>query len=215
MNSNYDLLRPQEIASFQILALSQSTWRALLASARSSVPLPYRCSKIKALLNQTSSIPESAQVTESIENKSIFVDGYATWTVSPPNTTLNDNCDLPPTKKTSSRRIYIGESEPGVCSLSNDFFSGWPGLQPLECPAGNYLAVFVLGWSYILSARLLELRRRTAEDKVIYTNSMAQCKLGHNADAGDSFELDTGCDSVAEVRWWAAILAGGRGWSEA
>ncbi|KAI2707715.1 hypothetical protein CBS147332_6773 [Penicillium roqueforti] len=41
---------------------------------------------------------------------------------------------------------------------------------------------------------------------------MAPWKSGHDSNASDYFELDIGGDSVAEVRWWAAILAGGRGW---
>ncbi|KAJ5922904.1 hypothetical protein N7516_010607 [Penicillium verrucosum] len=212
MNSGDDLLRPQELASFQVSALSQSTWQALLPSAGSSTHLPYRCSSIKSLLNQTPSIPETTQVIEGVEKDSIFLEGYATWTVSPPNKRLNHNCDLPSIKKTSPRKVYIGESCPAVCNLSNVYLSGWPGLQQLTNSAGNYLAMFVLGWSYILSVRLIELRRRTTEDRVVYTDDMAQWNPAHDANSGDYFELDIGGDSVAEVRWWAAILAGGRGW---
>lgn len=40
---------------------------------------------------------------------------------------------------------------------------------------------------------------------------MAQLSLDHNVKSNNAFELDIGCDH-AEVRWWAAILAGGRGW---
>lgn len=209
--SDNDLLRPQESASLQVLALSQLTWHALLSSARPSAHLPHRCSNIKSLLNQTPSIPESAQVVESNGKNSVFLEGYATWMTSN-NRTLNHNCELPRIKKTLSRKVYIGESDPGVCNLSNPYFSKWPGLQPLTNPAGNYLAVFVLGWSYVFSARLIELRRRTTDDRVIYTDDIAQLNLGHKTSTGDYFDLDIGSDRVAEVRWWAAILAGGRGW---
>lgn len=125
---------------------------------------------------------------------------------------LNHDCDLPPIKKTLARKVYIGESHPGICSLSNDYFYGWPGLQPLPGPAGNCIAVFVLGWSYILSARLIELRRKTTEDKVVYTDDIAHWNPGLENDKDGCFELDIGCDNIAEVRWWAAILVGGRGW---
>lgn len=207
-----DPLRPQESASFQVSALSRSTWHALLSSARSLTHLPYRCSNIKTLLNQTPSIPECAQVMETIGDNSVFLEGHATWTVSSSNKILNHNCELPPTKKTLSRKVYIGESCPGVCNLSNDYFSEWPGFQPLTNSIGNYLAVFVLGWSYVLSSRLIELRRRTTEDRVVYTDNMAQWDSSLDTDTGDYFELDIGCDRLAEVRWWAAVLAGGRGW---
>lgn len=68
----------------------------------------------------------------------------------------------------------------------------------------------MLGWSYIFFARLIETRRRTAEDKVVYTDVSAQ--LSHNINTAERFDLDIGCDSIHAVRWWAAILAGGRGW---
>lgn len=124
---------------------------------------------------------------------------------------MNHQCDLPPTKKTLPRKVYIGQSRPGTCNLSNDFFAGWPGLQPLSSPSGSYLAVFALGWSYVLSARLIELRRRTTNDKVIYTDDIAEWTSGNDDNTGERFDLDIGCDSIAEVRWWAAILAGHRG----
>jgi hypothetical protein len=68
----------------------------------------------------------------------------------------------------------------------------------------------VLGWSYIFSARLIETRRRTVEDQVVYTDNLAQSS--HNINTGEYFDLDIGCDSVSAVRWWAAVLVGGRGW---
>jgi hypothetical protein len=78
MASRYDLLRPPEVASVQVLRLSQSTWHASLSSARAAAYLPYRCSRIRSLLNHTPSIPESTQVTEIVRNDSIFLEGYAT-----------------------------------------------------------------------------------------------------------------------------------------
>jgi len=212
MSHASDPLRPQEFASFQVSTFSQSTWRTLLRSSRSLTHLPYHCSNIKSLLNQTPSIPESAQVMETIGNDSVFLEGHATWTVSSTNKKLNHNCELPPTKKTLSRKVYIAESRLGVCNLSSDYFSEWPGFQPLTNPVGNYLAVFVLGWSYVLSSRLIELRRKTTEDRIVYTDNMAQWDSSLDTNTGDYFQLDIGCDRVAEVRWWAAVLAGGRGW---
>lgn len=71
----------------------------------------------------------------------------------------------------------------------------------------------MLGWSYVLSARLIELRRKTDEDKVCFTEYLAQTHLSHDENGGDEyFNLDIQSGSTAEVRWWAAILAGGSGW---
>ena len=101
---------------------------------------------------------------------------------------------------------------PGTCSLSNDSFTGWPGLHPLPSPAENLLAPFVLGWSYVFSARLIELRQRTPSDKVIYTEDMAQCSFQHDVNDDGHFDLDIRTGRIAEVRWWAALLASGPGW---
>lgn len=209
-HSDNDPLRPHKCSSSQVSIFSLSTWRALLSSAHSLTHLPYCCNNIKSLLNRTPSIPESAQVIEYIGNSSVFLEGYSTWAVSATKTTSNPHCELPPTKETLPRKLYIGESYSGACNLSNEYFSDWPGFQPLPSSAGNYLAVFVLGWSYIFSARLIETRRRTAEDQVVYTDNLAQSS--HDINIGECFDLDIGCDSVSAVRWWAAVLAGGRGW---
>lgn len=208
-----DPLRPTELSSHQVSTFSRSTWRALLSSARSLTHLPHCCSDIKSLLNQTPSLPGSHEVIETIGRDSVFLKGYSTWTVSPINNTSNPICELPPTKQTLPRKVYVGESCPGTCSLANDYLSDWPGLQPLLRPAGNYLAVFVLGWSYVFSAQLIELCGRTAKDKVIYTNEVAPWNPGHHVNTDDEyFDLDIGCESMSAVRWWAAILAGGCGW---
>lgn len=207
-----DPLRPDEFSSLQVSTLSQSTWHALLSSARYQTHLPHSCSDIRSLLNQTPSIPGSHQVTETIGGSSMFLEGYSTWTVPAMNVTSNPRCELPLTKQALPRKVYVGESCPGTCSLSNDSFGEWPGLQSLPEPAGNYLAVFVLGWSYVFSARLIELRGRVTADRIVYTDDLAQWIPGRSVNDGELFDLDIGCDSLAAGRWWAAILAGRRGW---
>ncbi|KAJ5442498.1 hypothetical protein N7445_005505 [Penicillium cf. griseofulvum] len=70
----------------------------------------------------------------------------------------------------------------------------------------------VLGWTYILSARVIELRRRTADDRVVYTNKHAQWDRREEHQPGDYFGLDIGSNYMAEIQCWAAILPEGRGW---
>lgn len=207
---NHDLLRPNCLASFTTLTHSQSTWQALLSS-QSSTSLPYACSNIKALLNKTPSIPPSTEATECAGTKSLSLEGYSRWSISPAST-RNRTCELPPIKETLPRRVYIGESRPKTCSLSAEYIPEWSGIQPLSGPMGNYLGVFVLGWSYVLSARLIELRQKTPGDKIVYTINQAQWGRDDDEKAGYHFDLDIGSDNCAEVRWWAAILAEGCGW---
>lgn len=213
VNLNDDLLSPRDGDLIHVEALSKATWQSLLTSAQYCTHFPPHCSDIKSMLHQTPAIPDNPSFAEIIVGKSMFLEGHATWIISPPKSSLSHNCDLPGTKKTSTRKLYIGECRPAVCSLSNDYFQEWPGLQPLTNPAGNYLALFVLGWSYVFSVRLIELRRASNEDTVRYTDKMAQTQPDHASIGGDElFDLDMRGDSAVEVRWWAAILAGGSGW---
>lgn len=202
-----DLLRPDPLLSSRILTRSQSTWQALLFSTQSMTNLPYSCGNIKALLNKIPSIPQSAEATEFVGTNSLYLEGYSNWAVSPDHT-----CELPPIKKTLPRKVYIGESRPGICSLSGDFIPEWTGFQLLPKRSGNYLSVFVLGWSYILSARLIELRQKTTKDKVVYTDIKARWDMDDDDHITQHFDLDIGSDNFAEARWWAAVLAGGCGW---
>lgn len=200
-----DLLRPDRFLSSSSLRRSRSSWQTLLSSAQSAATLPYPCVNIKALLNKTPSIPQSPEAAECAWPNSLFIEGYSKWTIS----RSNNACHLPSTKQMLPRDVCIGDSQPGTCNLSEDYIPQWIGFQSPSRPVGNYLCVFVLGWSYILSARLIELRRTTTEDKVVYTDNNAQL---NRHDEGDHFDLDIGSDDAAEVGWWAAILADGCGW---
>lgn len=211
-SQQYDLLRPNFLLAFKTLTRSQSTWQTLLSSVQSGTDLPYPCCNVKALLNKTPSIPQSIEVTECSGTKSLSLEGYSRWSVSPAYKLPSHTCELPPIKTTLSRKVYIGESRPKTCSLSAEYISEWTGFQPLSEPMSNYLSVFVLGWSYILSARLIEIRRKTAHDKVVYTYNQTQWDRPDGDQAGNHFDLDIGSDSYAEVQWWAAVLAEGCGW---
>ncbi|KAE8137960.1 hypothetical protein BDV38DRAFT_292574 [Aspergillus pseudotamarii] len=214
-DSNHDLLRPDHHSATDVLKHSKSTWNALLSSAQSETALPHACSNMKALLNKTPSIPKPADAADYLGTDALYIEGYASWSVSPVNRSCN--CELPSRKKTGSRKVYIGGSQPSTCDLSAEYISDWNGVHPLPGPMSNYLEVFVLGWSYILSARLIEIRRSTIKDKVVYTKSKAQWNLHgrHQTDKSimdDSYIIDIETDDFAELRWWAAILAEGRGW---
>ncbi|EIT82309.1 hypothetical protein AO1008_02659 [Aspergillus oryzae 100-8] len=186
--SNHDLLRPDIHRATDVVSHSKSTWNALLSSAQSATALPHPCSNIKALLNKTPSIPEPVDAADCFGTNSLYIEGYATWSVSPVD--RSSACGLPPRKKTGSRTVYIG---------------GMERVYPLLNPVSNYLGIFVLGWSYILSARLIEIRRKAQWD--CHIQSQTDGPLPDN-----SYIIDIGTHDLAEVRWWAAILAEGRGW---
>ena len=211
MDPNYDLLRLGFDLSSKTFNNSRTNWHALLSSTQSATNLPYFCSNVK-VLNETPSIPLSADVTECIGKNSLSLEGYSKWSVSPADKISSDTCELSSFKKNLSRNVCIGNSHPKTCNLSAENIPESTGFQQLQKPVGNYLCVFVLGWSYILSVRMIALRRRTAYDKVVYTDIHAQWDGGQGDQICDCFDLDIGSDDMTEVHWWAAILAEGRGW---
>lgn len=81
-------------------------------------------------------------------------------------------------------------------------------------PDKNYMAVLVLAWSYILSARWAEIM--PGEASLVYTSSMADTIGREDPPKGPSespmptLDIEGACP--AEARWWAAILAEGQGW---
>lgn len=212
MDPNHDLLRPDFLLSSETLTHSRTKWHALLSSSHPATNLPHSCSNVKILLNKTPSVPEYPEATECARKNHLSLEGYSKWSVLPADKPSRHTCELPPFKRNLSRQVCIANSRPKTCTLSADYIRDWTGFQPLQEPVGNYLCVFVLGWSYILSARMVELRRTTTDDKVVYTNNHAQWGRLQGTEASTYLDLDIGSNDVAEVRWWAAILAEGHGW---
>lgn len=210
--NSHDLLRPDFLLSSQTLTHSKSRWHASLSLAQSATNLPYSCSNVKVLLNKTPSIPQCTEVAECAGNNFLSLEGYSKWLVLPADKSSRSTCELSRFKKNLPRHLCIANSHPKTCKLSAEYIPEWTGFQPLQEPVGNYLCAFVLGWSYILSARMIELRRRTADDKLVYTNNHAQWDRREGDQDGDYFDLDIGSNDIAAVQWWAAILADGRGW---
>jgi hypothetical protein len=209
-SSTADLLRPSKRQSLTILAHSRQRWATLLAAARSATRLPQSCSNICNLLNRTPSLPDEQKVEDVVEGAILSLEGYSQWKI-----TSSRCCDLPLKLKTSPRqRVNIGVAHPTFCNISDEFLPAWIGFEHLpNCASGgNYLAAFVLGWSYILSARLIELRKRTEDDKIIYTDKKATYYCDDTALPCDGFSIPIGNADANECRWWSAILAGDCGW---
>ncbi|EFE44572.1 hypothetical protein TRV_00638 [Trichophyton verrucosum HKI 0517] len=204
-----DLLRPASRDSAKILDYSYNTWHQLLWSAEAKAQLPDACSSIRALLHSTPAIPDTSKISEFAEDHSLFLEGYSIWSIN-----STSPCSLTTeTKKARPQTIRIGVLKPTFCSLSENFLPEWPGFEALPDASGsNFLSVFVLGWSYVLSTRLIELRGNQ-HDQAQYTNNiaiMANRSGGLNLNTG--YELPIGDATAQESRWWAAILSNGCGW---
>ncbi|OAL72543.1 hypothetical protein A7D00_3545 [Trichophyton violaceum] len=204
-----DPLRPAPRDSAKVLDYSYNTWHQLLWSAEAKAQLPDACSSLRVLLHSTPAIPDTSKISEFAGDYSLSLEGYSIWNIN-----STSPCYLTTeTKKARPQTIRIGVLEPTFCSLSENFLPEWPGFEALPDASGsNFLSVFVLGWSYVLSTRLIELRGNQ-HDQTHYTNNiakMANKSGGLNSNAG--YELPIGEALAQESRWWAAILASGCGW---
>ncbi len=132
--------------------------------------------------------------------------------------------------------IMLAAGEQAQCSFSGDGgrFPDWPGVSGYkDAMDGNYVALLVFAWAYILSACQVERLhssssvhadddRATAtgfQPRILYTKVKAailqpkQEGDGGTRDA-DGFHVDFGYDPDSPCRWWAAPLASqAAGWT--
>ncbi|KAF2241414.1 hypothetical protein BU26DRAFT_525236 [Trematosphaeria pertusa] len=189
----------------RVLTRSWRYWKQLLESATSMKDYPASCFDIGVLLNQTPPIPNNPKIKEEEVSGNLYLKGNAEWDIGG-----RSGCSLERTTKYSRlQKIPIGSSEPHFCQLSNQ-------ASPQRCrrhrDIGNHLALFVLGWSYVLSARLVESFRKSVADHVTYTDSRAAVRASSKEATANSLPIQMGNLTAAELRWWSAILAAGCGW---
>ncbi|KAG9780210.1 hypothetical protein KCU88_g3774, partial [Aureobasidium melanogenum] len=211
--SGDDPLRPSAKEASAVLKKSQRHWGALLACARAADSLPASCANIHSLLHETPALPGAdVDVEEIVDSKKESLDlvGYSVWGLG------STKCDLSnETKSSRAVEVQIGTSEPQFCTLSTEATLQWTGFQGFRAQrkTGNYLCALVLGWSYVLSARLVELRRKSGNDRITYTEAQAPLITGEQPfSEGDGVAISVGKADPGACRWWAAVLAGGCGW---
>ncbi|KAI4286748.1 MAG: hypothetical protein L6R35_003998 [Caloplaca aegaea] len=101
-------------------------------------------------------------------------------------------------------RLFI--STPTKVTLDGNSFRKWIEFDGDDQP--NFLAIITLAWSYILSARLVELQGRDGS-MITYTETTAPLCRGD--ERLSSFPVDVGNVDSRKIRWFAAILAPGSG----
>lgn len=205
-----DLLRPSSKASLRAIIHSRRTWQSLQSSAQKSAHYPDACCNLRSMINNAPAIPEATHVPEKVYPQYLALQGAALYQiVSKKPCTLSSQF-----KQSLDWQFSIANPDPKLCRFSDHFPSAWPGFDALSNaqPTGNYLFAFVMGWSYVLSARLIELRRMTDEDTITYAQNVAPiyCRRENPSEAHHC--VDIGNADEQEIRWWAAVLAKGPGW---
>jgi hypothetical protein len=76
----------------------------------------------------------------------------------------------------------------------------------------NYLAVLILAWSYILSARWTELMPEICSLEYTQAFTPHSKAMNNTEQAQDAVHIDIDYADEQEARWWSAILSPGQGW---
>jgi hypothetical protein len=210
-------VRPDSESIQRLLQKSGSLWSSY-ATAATDARLPAECNQIQNVLSRVPAFPtrllQSNQTTSTLRYlHSAFglqISGRSSWHTS------HGECELPP--KILHCDILCGvRSSTGCVLVEHCRFADWPGIQneDEEERRGNHLAILILAWSYILSARWIELQ---GNGHGMHYADMQAAWLKKEEEQGEEdvsqgiIEVDIGEASLGAARWWAAILAAGDGW---
>ncbi|KAJ5923984.1 hypothetical protein N7466_008171 [Penicillium verhagenii] len=136
---------------------------------------------------------------------SLRIEASSTWQVS-----ATSDCNGLKKAVTKVALLQLGSGGSVPFELNEEVFSTWAGTLDENCISSNYIGILTLGWCYILSARLVELRGKGAVLR--YTQSKAEYDNGTSSRCPNTPFLDIGEVDGDVARWWSAILAPGEGW---
>lgn len=131
---------------------------------------------------------------------------YITFSLTIPNIA---NSHVPPLRNALKQRAASANH----LSVSGDTFHHWRTSKPYS---SNYIGILTLAWSYILSARLLELQKHDGAE-LVYTSSTANPRAVDGVDRDEvkrapPIEVHIGEAESNVARWWMAIQAPKHGW---
>ncbi|KAL5323250.1 hypothetical protein ACEPPN_007784 [Leptodophora sp. 'Broadleaf-Isolate-01'] len=149
-------------------------------------------------------------------SNTILARGKTTWgttTTATEQSPCDHGLDLPSFEKDFS--IQIAADRPVILELS-ETQNGFSGCEFLRClregkceGEGDHIAILILAWTYILSARWAEII--PGVNDIEYSTSQAQWRNDETS-AGEAIVGLGDVDDDA-ARWWAAVLAPEGGWT--
>lgn len=214
-----DAVRPSKEATELMRVKSLSSWSQ--SSQLIGHPgLPLDCVRPRQMLGRVPAylargIFKSEKTTPSLHriqlmdrSSTLFVNGRSTWQTS------GEDCLLEP--RVLQHQLLLGVQRSTPCVFADDSrFGYWPGVQgtgdhPEE---GNYLAILVFAWAYILSATWLEMQLPNLQDnRMRYLDCRAPVLDNSDEKRQDGIEIGLDYTPDDAARWWAAILSPGEGW---
>ncbi|KAK4459846.1 hypothetical protein QBC42DRAFT_207154 [Cladorrhinum samala] len=201
----------------KIYEQSLTTWSRLHHTAIADPRLPPSHLDIFSAFSQHPAFPQDLELKNTKYTK--YATGRSVWR------STNPECEHPLPPWNQQVQISVASKRPVSLSVRpTDAEPEIPWDSWFERGKDqNYLAVLILAWAYILSARWAEIMPQGHDASLVYTDSEA-----HRVESPDapplaphygndrqqpSLTIDiTDVDDPAEARFWAAVLAPDQGW---
>lgn len=186
-------------------------WSTLYAATVKQTGLPSSYLNIHGAFRQHPSFPPDLRLKhiKYARHSQVYATGCADWGSTQPD------CEYALPQFQQQDQIPVASRNPILLSTTLTAerairWASWFARGDQNC-----LAMLILAWSYILSARWAEMMPEGAS--LVYTSSIADV---HNPHAPTTrlpdhlklLEVDIRYAGPDETRWWAAVLAPGQGW---
>ncbi|VUC31985.1 unnamed protein product [Clonostachys rosea] len=170
-----------------VLSRSRTHWRRLGAFGRASSHFDVSPLDLRAILSRIPALPNY------IPKDARSIAGSARWT----NTATACNAKT----RVMPRSISLRGTHPLVCRISSlETFQNW------ERDTNNGLALLIVGWAYVFGVNLAERQGRSI------SYAVQEAAPHDDIEEDDNQPLDLGYATLAEKKWWKAVLANGQGW---
>jgi hypothetical protein len=181
------------------------TWAHLHSLARNNLKLPTSYLSVQEAFPQHPSFPATALV--ECNKWEAFVTASSIWGSSSKVPACNH--DLPQFKRPVEIGLTVKDPIPLMLSemtRENSSYGSWFANDD------NYLAVLILAWSYILSARWTELMPEICSLEYTQAFTPYSKAMNNTEQAQNTVHIDIDYTDEQEARWWSAILSPGQGW---
>lgn len=179
------------------------TWARLYLRVLKNPELPHHVLCVRDAFRQHPFLPRNLSLKR--DKRGASATGASIWG------TTKAGCDpgLPSFRQPVHIRVAV--TEPISLSIS-EMGEAKPAYASCFARDNDYLAMLILAWTYILSARWTEIMPGSCtlaytEDRAPYHDGMSKRK-----DKQNPMSVHIGNATPEEVRWWAAVLAPGQGW---
>nr|KMM71104.1 hypothetical protein CPAG_07411 [Coccidioides posadasii RMSCC 3488] len=190
-----DAVRPSPEKSRAVYEQGFCIWTRLHTRARQEPSLPQICFHLQAAVRKLP--PLVYDLDLKCKYACLYATGTSIWGTS------RGQCKIPLVEKRLELPVSINHSTQLALSESLE-----PVYQKWFNHEHNHLSVLILAWSYIFSARWVEL---IPGAELTYTEKYAE--YGNNKrDERPGVMVNVGDVDDDAARWWAAVLSPGEGW---